>query len=248
MKRVLVIDAVEYSAEEAASKLGGPPAWFRQALSGIPDISVECVGASSPDLAAAAGSADAVILSGSPRDAWSDEPESLAYLNMVRGWLESGRAMFGVCHGHQVMGRTAGAEVARSPKGWELGNTAITLTAEGAASPVFAGMRTAGAAAAADFVFLESHQDAVLTIPRNATLLGGNVHTPVQALAYGPLQFSVQFHPEFTPEILRVLWTERRVTLRGTLPFDIDQVLEAAAATPHAPGLFARFLDLIPSA
>ena len=108
-------------------------------------------------------------------------------------------------------------------------------------SPLFAGMPAAP-------VFLESHQDAVLTIPLNATLLGGNAHTPVQALAYGPGQFSVQFHPEFTPEILRLLWTERRAALRGTLPFDADAVLDAAASTPWAPGLFARFLDLIPSA
>lgn len=242
MKRVLVIDAVEYSAEESASKLGGPPAWFRRALSGIPGIAVESIASSSPDLLAAAERAEALILSGSPRDAWSDEPESLAYLKVVRSWLESGKAMFGVCHGHQVMGRAAGAEVARSPHGWELGNTAIVLTPEGAASPVFAGL---GAVVPE---FLESHQDAVLTVPRNATLLGGNAHTPVQALAYGPLQFSVQFHPEFTPEILRLLWAERRVLLRGTLPFDIDAVLDAARPTPCAPGLFARFLDLIPSA
>ncbi|MES2709065.1 MAG: hypothetical protein V4726_20885 [Verrucomicrobiota bacterium] len=241
MKRVLVIDAVEYSAEEAAVKLGGPPAWYRRALDGISGLSITSLGMSSPELEAAAAQADAIILSGSPRDAWSDEPESLAYLKTVSRWLDAGRPMFGVCHGHQIMGRAAGAEVARGPSGWELGNEEIILTAGGAASPVFAGMP-------ARPVFIESHQDAVLTVPRNATLLGGNAHTPVQALAYGPLQFSVQFHPEFTPEILRLLWAERRVTLRGTLPFDIDAVLDAVVPTPHAPGLFARFLDLIPSA
>lgn len=241
MKRVLVIDAVEYSQEEAAAKLGGPPYWFRRVLEGIDGIAFSSIPFSSPELPSAADRADALILSGSPRDAWSDEPESLAYLRTVRLWLEEGRAMFGVCHGHQIMGRAAGAVVARSPNGWELGNVRISLTPEGAASPLFAGMPVPP-------VFLESHQDAVLTIPLNATLLGGNAHTPVQALAYGPGQFSVQFHPEFTPEILRLLWTERRTALRGTLPFDADAVLDAAVPTPHAPGLFARFLDLIPSA
>lgn len=238
MKRVLVVDAVDYPPEEIGRKRGGPPAWFRMALEGIPDISITSLAASSPELNHAAGQADAILLSGSPLDAWSDEPASLTYLKTVRGWLENGRPMFGVCHGHQVMGRAAGAEVARSPAGWELGNVEISLTDEGLRSPVFE-------APGLPLTFLESHQDAVLTVPRNATLLGGNAHTPVQALAYGPAQFSVQFHPEFTPEILRLLWEERRVLLRGTLSFDVDAVLDSCPATPHAPILFARFLDLL---
>src|SRR5690606_7506582 len=134
-------------------------------------------------------------------------PEALAYSSLVRGWLEAGRPLFGVCHGHQVMARAAGAEVARSPAGWELGTAEITLTAAGRACPLFPDPGEPRR-------FLESHQDAVLAVPRNATLLGGNAHTPVQALAYGPRQFSVQFHPEFTPELLRLLWAERRETLR----------------------------------
>lgn len=238
MKRVLVVDAVEYPAEESARKRGGPPAWFRRALEGIPDISVTSMGASSPQLENAAAQVDAILLSGSPQDAWSDEPSSMTYLKTVRGWLETGRPMFGVCHGHQVMGRAAGADVARSPSGWELGNTQIFLTDEGRLSPIFSGPEL-------PLSFLESHQDAVLTVPRNATLLGGNAHTPVQALSYGPTQFSVQFHPEFTPEILRLLWEERRVILRGTLAFDIDAALDACPATAHAPTLFANFLNLL---
>ncbi len=238
MKHVLIVDAVEYPSEEAIEKLGGPPAWFGRALEGIPGWRVEAAGASDPELPARAARADAILLSGSPRDAWSHESEALAYLQLVRGWLEEGRPLFGVCHGHQVMARAAGAEVARNPAGWELGTVAIDLTPAGEASSLFAEDATEPR------LFIESHQDAVLTVPRNATLLGGNAHTPVQALAYGPRQFSVQFHPEFTPELLRVLWAERRETLRDTVPFDIDAALNATTSTPHAPQLFARFLQL----
>lgn len=233
---VLIVDAVEYTAEEAPLYLGGPPHWFRTALSGMAGWDFSAVGASDPTLAERAQAVDAIILSGSPHDAWSDEPEALAYLRLVQAWLEAGRPLFGVCHGHQVMARAAGAHVNRNPAGWELGLAEISLTPAGLSSPLFADPTESR-------LFLESHQDAVLTVPRNATLLGGNAHTPVQALAYGPHQFSVQFHPEFTPEILRLLWAERRETLRGTLPFDIDARLAEAAPTPHAPRLLERFLQ-----
>lgn len=238
MKRVLVIDAVEYPSEDLERKLGGPRSWFGRALAAVEGIEIDTAGTSDSHLIARAERAAAIILSGSPRDAWSDEPEAIDYLACVTHWMEQGKPIFGVCHGHQVMGRAAGAKVAPNPAGWELGNIAVALTAAGAASPLFS--------AAMPLDFLESHQDAVLEVPPGATLLAGNDHTPVQALAYGPLQFSVQFHPEYTPEILRAVWAERRTVLREELPFDIDARLDSARPTPHAPGLFSRFLDLIP--
>ena len=114
-----------------------------------------------------------------------------------------------------------------------------SLHPAGLASPLFR-------AAPLPLEVIESHQDAVLAAPPGSTILARNSHTPVQALAYGPRQFSVQFHPEFTPEILRVLWAERRELLRGTLPFDLDAALDTVRPTPGVANLFANFLDLAP--
>ena len=238
MTRVLVIDAVEYQPEEADRKLGGPAGWFGRALALASEVEVLVAGTSDPRLAAHVAAADALILSGSPRDAWSDEPEVVTLLRTVRDLVDAGKPLFGVCYGHQVMARAAGGEVAPNPAGWEVGNTTVDLTPAGLACPLFQNVTS-------PLEVIESHQDAVLSRPWGSTVLAGNAHTPIQALSYGPRQFSVQFHPEFTPEILRALWAERRELLRGTVPFDLDARLDAVHATPHVTCLFRRFLELI---
>ena len=238
MTRVLIIDAVEYQPEEADRKLGGPAGWFGRALALAPEAEVRVAGTSDPRLAAHAAAAEAVILSGSPRDAWSDEPEVLNCLQAVRDLMAAGTPLFGVCYGHQVMARAAGGAVAPNPAGWEVGNTTVDLTPAGLACPLFQNVTS-------PLEVIESHQDAVISAPPGSTVLAGNSHTPIQALWYGSGQFSVQFHPEFTPEILRALWAERREVLRGTVAFDVDAALDAVHATPHVTGLFTQFLKLI---
>jgi GMP synthase (glutamine-hydrolysing) len=238
MPRVLVIDAVEYEPEEASRKLDGPAGWFGRALRVDPDVEVEVAACSDPRLATRAAAAEGVILSGSPRDAWSDEPEVLDYLGSVRDLMNAGKPLFGVCYGHQVMARAAGGKVAPNPAGWEVGNALVELTAAGRACPLFQ-------AASSSLEVIESHQDAVVEAPPGSTVLATNPHTRIQALSYGPRQFSVQFHPEFTPEILRALWTERRELLRASVPFDLDVALDTVRPTPQVTHLFAQFLDLL---
>lgn len=235
MKRVLIVDAVEYGPDELSGRLGGPPAWFGAALAEIPGVAVTAAGVSDPRLDELALSHDALVLSGAPGDAWADDEATLQYVARARRWLREGKPLFGVCHGHQILARAAGGHVGRNPAGWELGNVRVSLTAAGRMCPLFAGNGP-------ELNFLESHQDAVLGVPAGAQVLAANDHTPVQALAYGPRQFSVQFHPEFSPEILRALWRDREKP-EG---FDPAPALESAQPTPEARKLFARFLDLVP--
>jgi GMP synthase (glutamine-hydrolysing) len=239
MPRVLVIDAVEYPPDEVDRNLGGPAGWFGGAMASVDGVEVRTVGSSDPRLAAEAAAADALVLSGSPRDAWSDDPAVVGFVRFVEEQISAGRPVFGVCYGHQVMARAAGGRVGPNPAGWEVGNAAVELTEAGRACPLFQGIEPS-------FEVIESHQDAVLDPPAGTTVLARNAHTAVQALAYGPRQFSVQFHPEFTPDILRVLWCERRDSLRDSLPFDIDDALDSVRPTPRLPGLFHRFVHLIP--
>lgn len=211
---------------------GSAASWFREALA-------ECGGfnfrASAPeeDRAALAG-ADGLIISGSPRDAFADDAWTRMVMDVATAGLGLGIPVLGVCYGHQLLGRLHGAEVARNPRGWEVGECLVQSTGE--ASPLgFVG----------SFRVLESHQDCVMAAPDGCRVLASNDHTRVQAAEWAPHVYGVQFHPEFTGDILRGVWKERRDKWRGRTPFDLDDKLDTAGDCPEGIAVLRRFLALL---
>ena len=75
---------------------------------------------------------DGVLLSGSRHNSFEDEPWILKLVEFTKQVLEQRRVrIIGVCFGHQIVGRSMGAKVARSDKGWETSVTAVDLTKRG---------------------------------------------------------------------------------------------------------------------
>jgi len=180
--------------------------------------------------------ADAVITSGSPRDAWVDDPVNARALEVVKHCQDSGKPFLGVCYGHQLLGRALRANVGRQPEGYELGNIEVQLTDEGVACPLFEGLPR-------QLNVIESHQDAVLELPEGARLLATG-ECEVQAFDYNGNMLAVQFHPEMDPAVLQFVWGEpRRELWRPKLSFDLDGRLAALKPTPAAPLIFQNFIN-----
>jgi GMP synthase (glutamine-hydrolysing) len=237
MKRVLLVDAVESPAERAAHPLGSVERWFGAHLNAENDVNLHVLPGSAPTLASEADAADGIIISGSPRDAWSDAPDVLQLLEFVQRTISRSQPVFGVCFGHQLLARGLGADVRRNPAGWEVGACKVKLTPAGLDNPLFTGFDV-------EFDVIESHRDAVLTLPPGAKLLASNAHTPIQAYSVDDRFFGVQFHPEMNGEILRYVWAERRKKLRGEVSFDLDQALDMAEA--DASRIFRNFVATLP--
>ena len=232
----LLIDTVEYPQDWPERRV--LTEWFGPLLSTVDHLQLGAVAASDPACATRALAAEAVVLTGSARDADSMEPAILRLCETLRGLAARNVPVLGICFGHQVLARALGGTVGRNPSGWEVGNVEISLTAAGIACSLLADLGPAPAV-------LQSHQDAVLSLPPGGILLAENPATPVQAFQAGAgrRQFGVQFHPEFTPERLRTNWTLRRQELRGTTCFDLDQALDEAQPTPGTASLLRRFFD-----
>ncbi|HKC61046.1 MAG TPA: gamma-glutamyl-gamma-aminobutyrate hydrolase family protein, partial [Myxococcales bacterium] len=203
----LVIVQTGTAAPEIVRQHGDYPDWFNQAL-----------GAELPVLRAHLGErlelpagTQGVLVSGSPLSLTRPEPWMDEVAEELLRIGERGTPVLGVCFGHQLLGRAAGSQVVRNPKGREIGTVRVQLTAAGRTDPLFRGWVPDEGLADVQ----ATHVDSVDPVPSGATLLASNERCATQALRLSDAVASVQFHPELRPETLRDLIDSRAGALRA---------------------------------
>lgn len=173
---------------------------------------------------------DLVLVMGAPWSVYGEEvkPWIGGQLRLIRQAVDRQVPVFGVCFGAQAFAKAFGAKVfkaERSELGWgRVESLAPDAIPEG---PWFMW-----------------HSDA-FTLPEGARLLAKTDVSP-QAYSLGP-HLLVQFHPEVTPEIVRV-WMDHDVTDFERNGVDPAAVLEETERRKHearekARGLFDRFME-----
>ena len=143
---------------------------------------------------------DAVLLTGSRADSFSQEPWVLALRAKVDALLKTKKKLIGVCFGHQLIALCLGAQVGRAPQGWGAGRMEYQWVAPDAP----------GAQARESIALLGSHQDQVLDLPSGARLLATSAFCPVAAYAVEDQVLCVQAHPEFVEDYSAFLLNKRR--------------------------------------
>lgn len=177
-----------------------------------------------------------VLITGSPGNVTDAAPWMLA----LQAWLGEAHALglplLGVCFGHQILAQALGGQVGYHPAGREVGTRRITLHPAAQQDPWLAGLP-------AQFAAQLIHEQTVLQPPAGAQVLGYNAHDACQILRYGPRAVSVQFHPEFSAEIMRayVHAMAAKLAQEGLAP---AQLAQAVQPSPLAAGLVARFLQV----
>jgi GMP synthase (glutamine-hydrolysing) len=235
-KRVLLIDAVDWSTRYPADHpLRQVPQWYARWFTELPGLSLHSLRADADVLGAVRSGLDGVIMSGSPRDAWRDDPINARLGEVIQECRDRSVPFLGVCYGHQLLGRVLGAKVAPHPQGLELGNTPVELTPAGQRSALYRGLP-------ARFEVLSSHVDVVCEMPPGAELQVRGEFAEIQGFHWRERLYGVQFHPETDPEVLRFIWSARRETWRSKVSFDLDQRLEALMPTPLAAQLLRNFI------
>jgi GMP synthase-like glutamine amidotransferase len=147
---------------------------------------------------------DAVLLTGSRADSFSDEPWVKALRGRVDELLARRKKLLGICFGHQLIALCLGAQVGRAPQGWGLGRMRYDWVGPRPLKPQ---------AADASVTLLASHQDQVATLPPGATLLARSDFCPVAAYQVEDRVLCVQPHPEFVPDYTAYLLDKRRASV-----------------------------------
>lgn len=178
---------------------------------------------------------DAVLLTGSRCDAFSDEDWVVALRRHVEGLLRQGTPLVGVCFGHQLIAHCLGARVQRAPQGWGSGRMVYDWHAPQCLPPQGDAVRNRVA-------LLASHQDQVLTLPQGATLLASSEHCPVAGYVLEGQALCLQPHPEFDARYSAYLLGKRRQQMGESLYAERLLCLEQAHDGPLMAALMARFI------
>ncbi|CAM3905064.1 glutamine amidotransferase [Vreelandella rituensis] len=186
-----------------------------------------------PELSSLAG----LVITGSHSMVSAEEPWSEALKPWLVEALERDIPMLGVCYGHQLMASAFGGISDYHPAGRESGTRQVMLSEEAQDDALLGELPQL-------FYAHLTHAQSVLTPPKNARILAGNKHDPHQALRYGPHQWSVQFHPEFTVSVMHAYLERQRSALRDQGE-DPQVLMDAVRATPEATALLARFVALL---
>ncbi|MFC7369390.1 MULTISPECIES: glutamine amidotransferase [Vreelandella] len=164
--------------------------------------------------------------------------EQAPWSEALKPWLQQALAenvpMFGVCYGHQLMASAFGGISDYHPAGRESGTRNVRLTQAGHQDPLFSKLPT-------HFLAHLTHAQSVTQLPPNTTVLAHNSHDAYQALRYGPRQWSVQFHPEFTSPVMHA-YLERQKAVLSDQGENPDALIDAITDTQAATDLLRHFL------
>ncbi|WP_461204297.1 glutamine amidotransferase [Clostridium sp. DL1XJH146] len=103
--------------------------------------------------------------------------------------------ILGICFGHQLIANAFGGKVWYHPKGIELGEINVNLTDEGKKDVILGELGE-------KFSSYAAHSQTVVKLPSCAKKLAYNSFDENHAFRIGDCIWSVQFHPEFTKEIV----------------------------------------------
>ena len=211
-------------------------AWTRASLGEtVTEIRILDVerGAPLPAVADCAG----VVITGAHAMVTDNLPWSIALEKWIPSLLSAGIPLFGICYGHQLLARAAGGEVGFHPQGKEIGTVAVTRLDPALEDSLFQALPDS-------FPAHVTHAQTVLALPPGATHLAANCHEPNHAFRLGDMAWGVQFHPEYSTDIMRA-YIRAQANELAVAGMNIDALLQAVIPTPAAEDLLKRFTRFI---
>jgi len=136
--------------------------------------------------------------------------------------------IFGICFGHQIIGKALDAKVEKSSKGWGVGVATNSIVNQ----PTW--MEAEGD----EFNLLVSHQDQVIDPPTSVSILARTDFCPNFMVLWSETTLSVQGHPEWVHGYSRALINNRR----GVIPEDVIGRGIDSLSKPIHNSLFASWV------
>jgi GMP synthase (glutamine-hydrolysing) len=210
-------------------------AWILRGM-GAPELEAQVVqvhqGEPLPDPA----TVRAVVITGSGAMVTDGNDWIEATAVWLRAAAQNRLPMLGICFGHQLLAHALGGVVDDNPNGIEVGTVAVDWMPEARGDGLFQGLSGQAPLHA-------SHRQSVLRLPPGARWLARSLLERHHAFAWGDKVWGVQFHPEFTPAIVRHYVDYYAVQLRAA-GRDPEAMCEEVRDSELGPQLLQRFARL----
>lgn len=186
--------------EALRARHGDYPAMFEALLGRAePTLGFRAFHAVDGEVPGDARACDAWLITGSRHGVYDGLPWIAPLKAFLRAARQAGRPVIGVCFGHQILAEALGGRAVKSEKGWGIGVHEYEVL-----------RRPCWMEGAPGRIAMHAlHQDQVVEIPADATLLATSPFCEHAMLAYGdpeaPDAISVQPHPEFDAAFMREL-------------------------------------------
>jgi GMP synthase-like glutamine amidotransferase len=149
--------------------------------------------------------AEGWLITGSRYGAYEDHDWIPPLEDFLRAAYAAKLPIVGICFGHQILAQALGGKVAKFEGGWSIGPTEYQMNGH-------------------KFVLNAWHQDQVIELPKDATVIGSTENCKNAMLVYGDTALTIQPHPEISSKFVNGLIVGRG---RGVVPdILLDQALE----------------------
>lgn len=199
MKTLLIVN-VGQAPQAQLEKFGDFEEWALRAIrsQGVEqhDIHIEFhdgVARPLPDFNTLAG----VIIMGSLAMASDKKAWMLRLSEEIVALVEAKIPLLGICFGHQLIAQALGGVVGYHPEGLEIGTVPIVTHPAAQDDALFSHLPDQFSAQAV-------HYQSVLALPPGAVHLASSDFEPHHAYRVGSTCWGVQFHPEFSAEIMQM--------------------------------------------
>lgn len=187
---------------------------------------------------------DAVIVTGGPMGVHEIDKPEYRFLKKEADYLSSmiakGKAVLGICLGHELVAHVLGGRTEASPQSFEVGWTKIIINNDGKRDLLFLNMPD-------EFWSFEYHNDRVVSLPLNAVNLASSERCNFQAFRNSNcLIWGVQFHPEISPEKAKRILESRKEVLEQQ-GINIMLAVNQGFSVSHKPRkqIFVNFINAL---